>query len=64
MRAREGRLIAGICAGFAREKGTSVWLVRAILLLAVVVTAGLAGIAYLILAAMLPVEPPAGPRRT
>lgn len=60
MRAREGRIIAGVCAGFARERGVSPWLVRAIMLVALLATAGLVVIAYVIVAAILPVEPAAG----
>jgi phage shock protein C len=62
MRAREGRIIAGVCAGFARERGVSPWLVRAIMLVALFATAGLVVIAYVIVAALLPVEPVARER--
>lgn len=58
-RARDGRILAGVCAGFARAKGVSPWLVRAIALVALVVTAGLAIIVYAILAFLLPEEGPA-----
>jgi phage shock protein PspC (stress-responsive transcriptional regulator) len=45
-----------VCAGFARAKGVSPWLVRAIALLALVITAGLAIVVYVILAILLPAE--------
>lgn len=56
VRARDGRIVAGVCAGFARAKGVSPWLVRAIGLLALIVTAGLAVIVYAVLAFLLPEE--------
>lgn len=55
-RAREGRVLAGVCAGFAYRLGTSPWIVRAILIFATLVTAGLAALVYLILALTLPLE--------
>ena len=55
-RARDGRLVAGVCAGFAKAKGVSPWLVRAIGLLALAATAGLAVIVYAVLAFLLPEE--------
>ncbi len=55
-RARDGRLVAGVCAGFANAKGVSPWLVRAIALIALVATAGLAIIVYAVLAFLLPEE--------
>ena len=55
-RARDGRILAGVCAGFARVKGVSPWLVRGIALFAVVVTLGLAVVVYAILAVILPEE--------
>ncbi len=56
IRARDGRLVAGVCAGFAKAKGVSPWLVRAIGLLALLATAGLAIIVYAVLAFLLPEE--------
>ncbi len=53
-RAEEGRLIAGVCAGFARRHDVSPWLVRGIGLLAMVMTAGLAIVVYAVLALVLP----------
>jgi phage shock protein PspC (stress-responsive transcriptional regulator) len=58
-RAREGRILAGVCAGFARAKGVSPWMVRGIALLALVATAGLAIVVYVVLALLLPAEPSA-----
>ena len=56
-RSREGRILAGVCAGFADRLGTSPWIVRAILIFATLVTAGLGAVVYLILALTLPLEP-------
>jgi phage shock protein PspC (stress-responsive transcriptional regulator) len=53
-RSREGRVIAGVCAGFARRLGTSPWIVRAVLIFATLVTFGLAAVVYAILAVTLP----------
>lgn len=61
-RPEEGRLIAGICAGFARRYGVSPWVVRLLALLAMVVTAGLGVVAYAILTMILPSDPPRSPR--
>ncbi len=55
-RSREGRVIAGVCAGFAHRLGMSPWIVRAILVFATVITAGLAAVVYVILAITLPVD--------
>jgi phage shock protein PspC (stress-responsive transcriptional regulator) len=55
-RARDGRILAGVCAGFAAAKGVSPWLVRGVALFAVVVTLGLAVVVYGILAVILPEE--------
>ena len=57
-RAEEGRLLAGVCAGFARRHDVSPWLVRGIGLVSMVISAGLAIIVYAILALVLPADPP------
>ena len=56
-RSRTDRIIAGVCGGFAARMGTSTWLVRIVVLIAAFVTAGLATVAYLLLALLLPLEP-------
>jgi phage shock protein PspC (stress-responsive transcriptional regulator) len=58
-RARSGRILFGVCAGFAARMGVSPWLVRVVLLIAAFVTAGLATVVYLVLALLWPLEPPA-----
>jgi phage shock protein PspC (stress-responsive transcriptional regulator) len=56
-RAREGRILFGVCAGFAARMGVKPWLVRGVMVVAGIVTAGLATVVYLLLALLLPVEP-------
>ena len=46
VRPREGRMIAGVCAGFAHRFGWDIALVRLVLVLAVVFGAGMPLIAY------------------
>jgi phage shock protein PspC (stress-responsive transcriptional regulator) len=60
-RTDEGRVVAGVCAAFARRYGVSPWKVRLLALLAMVVTAGLAVIAYVILAVLIPLDRPRRP---
>jgi phage shock protein C len=55
-RPREGRVIAGVCAGFANHFRVSPWMVRAVLIFATAITAGLAAVVYVILAITLPSE--------
>ena len=58
-RSRSDRIIAGVCGGFAARMRVSTWLVRIVLLIAAFVTAGLATVAYVLLALLLPLEPAA-----
>lgn len=62
MRGQDGRLVAGVCAGFAHRYGISPWLVRGVFVLAMFGTIGLVVVAYAVLALVLPAEPPRGPR--
>ena len=62
MRVQEGKLVAGVCAGFAHRYGVSLWLVRGVFVLAVFGTIGLVVVAYAVLARVLRAEPPRGPR--
>ena len=55
-RPRSGRILFGVCRGFARHLRARTWLVRAIWALTVVVTVGLSAVAYLILARVMPCE--------
>lgn len=54
MRPREGRMIAGVCAGFALRYGWDPSLVRLVLLLAVFLGAGLPIGAYLLAWIVMP----------
>lgn len=56
-RSRTDRMIAGVCGGFAARMGVSTWIVRTVVLIAAFVTVGLATVAYLLLALLLPLEP-------
>ena len=56
MRPRQGRMIAGVCAGIARHNGWDVALVRLVAVLAVVFT-GVPLLAYLIAWVVMPNEP-------
>ncbi len=53
-RPREGRMIAGVCAGFALRFGWDVALVRLVLVLALVFGAGTPFLAYLIAWIVMP----------
>ena len=55
-RARDGALIAGVCAGIARQFDWSVWAVRLVWVLVALVTLKIALLAYLIAALVLPVK--------
>jgi len=57
VRPREGRAIAGVCAGFARRFGWDVALVRLVLVLAVVFGAGTPVLAYIVAWIVMPNEP-------
>lgn len=54
LRPREGRMIAGVCRGFAVRYGWDVALVRLVLVLAVVFGAGMPLLAYLIAWIVMP----------
>jgi len=55
-RSRSDRWLLGVAGGFAAHFHTPGWLVRLIWIVSVPVTLGLSVIAYLVLAAVLPVE--------
>ena len=57
IRPRQGRMIAGVCMGFARAYGWDVVVVRLVLCLALVFGAGIPLIAYLIAWVVMPEEP-------
>ena len=61
-RARQGRRIAGVCAGLAREFGISVTIVRLAFVLGTIFGGGTGVIIYLVLWAVMPWEPPGEPR--
>lgn len=58
-RPRHGRMIGGVCAGFAQRYGLDVTLARIILVLAVVFGCGAPIVAYIIAWAVMPNEPSA-----
>ena len=62
-RPRDGRMLAGVCAGFAQRYGWEVVIVRLIVLLAIVF-AGVPVIAYLIAWVVMPNEQYALPAQT
>ena len=57
VRPRQGRMIAGVCMGFARNYGWDVVIVRLVLCLAVLFGAGIPLIAYVIAWIVMPDEP-------
>jgi phage shock protein C len=57
VRPREGRAIAGVCAGFARRYGWDVVVVRLVLALAVIFGCGTPFLAYIIAWIVMPNEP-------
>ncbi len=60
-RTREGRMVAGVCAGLAGEFGVSVSVVRLAFLLAVLIGWGMGLVLYLALWVIMPYrEPPPG----
>jgi phage shock protein C len=64
VRPRQGRAIAGVCAGFARRYGWDVTVVRLVLVLTALVGCGTPFLAYLIAWIVMPNEPfsfPASP---
>jgi phage shock protein PspC (stress-responsive transcriptional regulator) len=59
VRPREGRKLAGVCAGLAEQFGISVTLVRLAFVLGVVFSSGVLLIVYLALWVAMPEAPPA-----
>jgi phage shock protein C len=57
VRRRQGRAIAGVCAGFARRYGWDVTVVRLVLVLTALVGCGTPFLAYLIAWVVMPNEP-------
>lgn len=53
-RPREGRMIAGVCAGFALRYGWDVVVVRLVLVLGLIFSAGTASLAYLVAWIVMP----------
>lgn len=53
-RPREGRMMAGVCAGFAQRYGWDISIVRLVLVLALIFGAGTPVIAYLIAWVVMP----------
>jgi phage shock protein C len=56
VRSRKGRMVAGVCAGFAEYFGMEVTLVRVIVAVVCVITGGAGVLAYLVLWAIIPEE--------
>jgi phage shock protein C len=56
VRSRQGRMVAGICAGAAGYFGWDVTLVRVIVAVICVLTGGMGVLAYLVAWALIPVE--------
>lgn len=56
VRSRNGRMVAGICAGIARYFGADVTLVRVIVAAIAVITGGAGVLAYLVAWAIIPEE--------
>jgi len=68
VRPREGRMIAGVCAGFAQRYGWDIAIVRLVLVLAVLVGCGAPFLAYIIAWIVMPnglylCPPPMRPNR-
>jgi phage shock protein C len=61
IRPRQGRKIAGVCAGFAEYFDIDVTLVRVVLLVSIFIGAGLGLIAYVVAWIIMPDEPIALP---
>ncbi len=57
-RLRDGRRIAGVCAGLAAEFGISVTIVRLAFLLGTLIGGGMGLVIYLVLWAVMPYRPP------
>lgn len=58
-RPREGRLLAGVCAGLARRFGLDPWLTRLLFVLVLLVIPGSQILIYPILWLLMPAEKPA-----
>jgi phage shock protein PspC (stress-responsive transcriptional regulator) len=56
-RSRDGRRIAGVCAGLAEEFGISVTIVRLAFLLGTLIGGGMGLVIYLVLWAVMPFRP-------
>ncbi len=56
VRSRKGRMLAGVCAGFADYFGVDVTLVRVIVVVIAVITGGVGLLAYLAAWAIIPEE--------
>jgi phage shock protein C len=56
VRKRNGRMVAGVCAGFADYFGSDVTLIRVIVAAVAVVTGGAGILAYLVAWAIIPEE--------
>jgi phage shock protein C len=56
VRSRKGRMLAGVCAGVAEYFGIDVTLVRVILAVVTLITAGVGILAYLVAWAIIPEE--------
>lgn len=62
VRPREGRVIAGVCAGLGRRFGLTPWQARLLFLLALLVLPGSQLIAYPVLWILMPAEERPAPR--
>jgi phage shock protein C len=56
-RSRDGKMIAGVCAGLAKEFGISVTILRVAFLLSVLIGWGMGLIVYAVLWVVMPYEP-------
>lgn len=56
VRSREGRMLAGVCAGVANFLGVDVTLVRVIVAVVALITGGAGVLAYLVAWALIPQE--------
>ena len=58
-RSREGKMIAGVCAGLAEQFGVSVTLIRLAFLLSALLGGGMGIVIYLVLWVVMPYRPEA-----
>ncbi len=56
VRSREGRMLAGVCAGVANFLGVDVTLVRVVVAVVALITGGAGVLAYLVAWALIPQE--------